>query len=330
MIPASLRTPGEVFPLPALDFDKKYAVARRLEILWQITQKGLSLENAEKLATRADIQMLYRDYTKDKTQRFIKDLSIVLTRCPLRKSELGRSSGVFFVDCSSKPEKSFVVKDARAEERTSHQVYVDALQVLKDPHLAIPEMRCMQNHLSAFAKVPGAPLSHFATSAYETLKPEQKKELFFSIGKLAMLDLALAGTDRLADSFEEDQGFFSNLGNLMIHVNDNESITVFLIDNAIEIGKRKMKLVSEMLKNQIFPVSPTIRQIQVALPGSSLFCTEIAFHSETIQAGFAEMAQNLLKAKDELSKRFDSVILRHRDPCGEPSTFQGYLKGIFS
>lgn len=94
-------------------------------------------------------------------------------------------------------------------------------------------------------RIRGENLFDFACSKYAALRPEHKQKLFERMGRLAVLDLVLGNLDRLArigfdeagDSNYEFSVFEeSNLGNLMIDLDENSQVPpyIFLIDNEVE------------------------------------------------------------------------------------------------
>ncbi len=87
-------------------------------------------------------------------------------------------------------------------------------------------------------KIPGQTMYDFVNSErYDLATKEQKKDLFFKIGELSLLDFMIGNSDRFV-SIDVTHGFFliesaANLGNALVHLQD-EFFSLFLIDNGID------------------------------------------------------------------------------------------------
>ena len=100
-----------------------------------------------------------------------------------------------------------------------------------------------ENQVMVAERVCGANVVDFALTKYEYLNPKQKEDFFKRLGALALLDLLIGNSDRLAKaekSFKtgayELSDLESNLGNVMIEWRDikQDEPIVYAIDNGMD------------------------------------------------------------------------------------------------
>lgn len=106
-----------------------------------------------------------------------------------------------------------------------------------------PPKNSEDTELMIAERVQGANLLDFGSTKYPHFTEEQKGKFFERLGRLALLDLVIGNTDRLAGvdyydgSYSLDTALESNLGNVLVEWNGtSESFSLFAIDNGIEEG----------------------------------------------------------------------------------------------
>ncbi len=209
-------------------------------------------------------ERLYRE--EDSSEIILKDFSVAMCGNPIFRSFRGLSGGVIFVKGG---DSQLVFKWTSPWEMACHRIFTLFIKIINIPNLHIPEAKNLSKKppmvswlaqpspdertrtapscLILFAKAPGATLLDFISGRYKSLTPEQKDQLWHTLGMIAIIDLTLAHQDRLFKlglpflrKLDSDYGMYANLGNLMVDVID-ATLHFSLIDNSSDLDIERIK-----------------------------------------------------------------------------------------
>lgn len=145
------------------------------------------------------------------------------------------------------------------------QAEVVALKTHLQGLLKIFEAQWKNPDVMLSEKVNGENGFDFITKQFISLNDSQKEALFKGFGKMAIMDLLFANTDRFLPVMDGKlQGIPSNLGNVMVRFKSNGNIALFAIDNGFDqqvIGNPSQQAAYLKLLHDLFSSENGLEQI---------------------------------------------------------------------
>lgn len=248
------------------------------------------------------------------------------------------------------PECSFIDLDKRRHLGVNGEKHEISLELSDSLRQDLRKIACFNgcfpsdyNQVMLSEKITGANLRDFITENYADLSMDQKKSLFYGIGKISFLDIQVGNLDRIPQVERGFKGLVvgpiapSNLGNLMIRVSTDpkKPLIVYAIDNNVHVEKEDAAAYQGFLAGFLqkrFKEDILSRNIANSISASFKIRSSPFYHDLTVREKVSPQEIAALdKIIDKAKKTKDQNIRNPSTPVsfsGIEKPKKGYVKSL--